>query len=220
MNKIWWKKIHNIFGISSSLFLVLLLVTGVLLNHPKKIQKDAVETIALDPKKSEKLYCGKKDGLYFSEDSGKNWNEVPMLYPPQEVRDIAFSPQDPKKIYVLEKWGKIIFSQDGGKIWDRIEIPFDAQSEGIELKKLSIGKKNEITVLTSHGWILSKNQGKNWDQTYLNKTKTPLYRLILTLHNGYFFGPAFVWVYDFSAIALLILIISGLILWNINRKIG
>ncbi|MBI2118832.1 MAG: PepSY domain-containing protein [Elusimicrobia bacterium] len=220
MNKIWWKKIHNIFGVSSALFLIMLLVTGVLLNHPKKIQGNILETIALDPKKSERIYCGKKEGLYFSENAGENWNEVSMLYPPQEVVDIVFSPQDSKKIYVLEKWGKIIFSLDGGKIWDRIELPFDAQSEGIELKKLSIGRKGEIALLTSHGWILSKDQGKKWNQTYFDKTKTPLMRLILTLHNGYFFGPAFVWVYDFSAVALLILIISGLILWNISRKVG
>ena len=220
MNKIWWKKIHNVLGILSALFLLILLITGILLNHPSSLHKGEVETIAADPSNSERLLSSRKEGLFYSLNGGKNWEEVSMLYPPEEVTDIIFSPENPKNIYVLEKWGRILASKDGGRIWETIQLPFDPQSQGIELKKLSVGEKEKLVILTSHGWISSEDNGKNWDESYLNKNKMPLYRLIMTLHNGYFFGPRFLWVYDFAAASLLILIVSGLVLWNIGRKIG
>lgn len=218
MNKIWWKKIHNWLGIASAIFLLVLLVTGILLNHPRwLINEEQNEVVVAHPAEPEKLFAGRRDGLFESMDGGKSWEEVPMLYPPQEVTDILFSPKNPKEIYLLEKWGKIFFSADGGKIWETFSPPFDPQKDGIELKKLSLGEKGNLLLFTSHGWLSTKDRGKNWDQTNFDKTKMPFYRLILTLHNGYFFGPAFVWLYDFSAIALFILIITGFILWKIGR---
>ncbi len=220
MNKIWWKNIHNVFGLGSSLFLLLLLVTGILLNHPNSLKKNVIETIAAHPANENKIFLSKKDGVYVSQDRGVSWEEIPMLFPPQEVTDIAFSPTHPEEIYLLERWGKIYNSKDGGKIWSSLSLPFDPQTEGIELKNISIGPNGILMVLTSHGWIQSKDNGKNWDESHLQKGTPPLYRLILTLHNGYFFSPAFVWVYDFAALALFILIVSGLYLWKIGRKSG
>lgn len=220
MNKIWWKNIHNVFGLGSSLFLLLLLVTGILLNHPNSLKKDAIETMAVHPSNENIIFLGKKDGVYLSQDQGKSWEEIHMLFPPQEVTDITFSHAHPQEIYLLERWGKIYKSNDGGKVWSSLSLPFDPQSEGIELKNISIGPNEALTVLTSHGWVRSINSGKNWDESHLKKGTPPPYRLILTLHNGYFFSPAFVWVYDFAALALFILIVSGLYLWKIGRKAG
>jgi len=220
MNKIWWKKIHNWLGVSSALFLLILLVTGILLNHPSIIKNNATLAMAADPINSKKIFSGRADGLYYTMDSGKSWEEVPMLYPPMEVVDITYSPRNPKQLYLLEKWGRIYSSKDGGKIWSTIHPPFDPQIEGIELKKLSIGAKGKLVLLTSHGWLSSMDGGLIWDESHFNKKSKPLYRIILTLHNGYFFGPSFVWLYDFAAIALLVLIGTGFILWNIGRKIG
>ncbi len=49
MNKIWWKKIHNVLGLSSALFLTVLLMTGILLNHPSVFNEKKEEVIELDP---------------------------------------------------------------------------------------------------------------------------------------------------------------------------
>lgn len=218
MGKSWWKKFHNWFGLSSAVFLVVLLATGILLNHPSLIQKEEIGAMAADPSNPQKIYLAKKDGLFLSQDSGKNWDEAPMLYPPQEATDIVFAPENINKIYLLEKWGRVLVSNDGGKIWDTLPLPFDPQAEGIELKQISPGKE-ALILLTSNGWLSSKDSGKNWDQSHFNPKQKSLHRLILTLHNGYFFGPKFVWVYDFSAAALLILIVTGIYLWKIGRTV-
>lgn len=216
--KLWWKRIHNWFGLSSAIFLVVLLVTGILLNHPDVMKDDSLEAVAVDPNQKDRMLVGKKDGLYVSEDSGKTWQEVPMLFPPQEVVDVQFSPIHAQQVYVLERWGRIYASLDGGKVWKNIRIPLDPQVEGIELKKISIGAQNQMVLLTSHGYLTSADGGETWDESFLDKKQQPVRRLIKTLHNGYFFGPRFVWLYDFSAIALLILIITGIYLWYIGRK--
>lgn len=218
MDKIWWKRAHNFLGLASALFLTMLLFTGILLNHSSFLEKGMLSVIAADPSDPAKIFSGKRDGLYRSIDSGKNWEEVPMLYPPQEIVDIVFSPHNPRQIYLLEKWGRIFKSCDGGKVWGVLPLPFDAQVQGIELKKLSVGTGEKLLLLTSNGWLSSSDEGKSWDETHFELNRKSLHRLVLTLHNGYFFGPAFVWVYDFSAAALFVLIVSGFILWKIGRS--
>ncbi len=218
MNKIIWKRVHNIFGMTGALFLLVLLVTGICLNHPSLFKEETIEVLAAHPKDTKKIYAGRKDGFYLSGDGGQSWEEVPMLYPPEEVADIAFAPMPSQGIYLLEKWGRLLFSRDGGRIWEQVKIPFDPQSDGVELKKISPGPGNNLFLLTSHGYLASKDSGMSWDESHLDKKRTPLPKLLKTLHNGYFFGPAFVWFYDFAAIALLILILTGALLWNISRK--
>ena len=216
MNKIWWKQIHNVLGLASGLFLTLLLVTGILLNHPSFLEKNEVRVVRSDPTDSKKLYQGRKDGLFVSLNGGETWEEVPMLYPPEEVVDIQVAGAG-KEIYVLEKWGRILGSMDGGKVWKSVPLSFDPPSEGIELKSISLSGDGTLVLATSHGWLKSSDRGGTWDQAHFNKAARPLHRLILTIHNGYFFGPKFVWVYDLSAVALLILIVSGIILWKAGR---
>ncbi len=214
MNKIFWKKIHNVLGLTSASFLLLLLATGILLNHPSWLKTNNPTVAAAHPQIVGKIYQGKKDGLFVSEDGGKTWEEVPMLRPPQNVAGIEFYENE---IYVIEKWGRLMGSSDGGKVWRNIEIPFDPQSLGIELKRFSRGAGGLLCLYTSHGWLDSADGGKTWDESHFHKDSRPLDRLILTIHNGYFFGPQFVWLYDFSAWALLILIVSGVILWKAGR---
>lgn len=218
MNKIGWKKIHNILGLSSALFLLLLLVSGVLLNHPGLLEKGEPAVMRANPRDNRQIYMGRKDGLYLSKDRGKNWDEVPMLYPPENIADIDVS-ADGQRVLVLEKWGRLLASLDGGKVWNNVKLPLDPQSEGIELKSVSAPGKGAVLVLTSHGWLETLDFGGTWDESRFNHKARPLHRLVLTIHNGYFFGPKFVWLYDFAAASLLILIVSGVILWKIGRTV-
>ena len=219
MNILIWKKIHTWAGLGSSIFLTVLLTTGLLLNHPGLIEKQTTDVLACDPYDPHVMFSGGKDGLYRSADDGRTWNEVPMLYPPQEIVDLVFSPARPHQVFVLERWGKIFRSDDGGRVWTTIALPFDPRIAGIELKKIAPGPVAKLALLTSHGWISSTDGGRSWDTAHFDPNAKPLRRTILLLHNGYFFGPKFVWVYDASAFALLALIITGFVLWKTGRKI-
>ena len=220
MNPVWWKRVHNLFGMASSLFLLLLLGTGILLNHPDKLKDDPILSLAADPSDPARMLAGKKDGLWRSSDAGNSWEEVPMLYPPRNVCSISFSAGDPKKVYALERWGRLYASLDGGRVWQTLELPFDAQADGVELEQVSAAAGGALALLTSHGWLSSADGGKTWQARDFDKSRRPLLRLVKTLHSGYFFGPSFVWAYDFAALALFILIVTGVILWNASRKIG
>lgn len=223
MNKTIWKKAHNLLGLASALFLVMLLVTGLMLNHPgwmRKQDAQKFEIVALDPAHPQKIFAAGRDALYVSENSGKDWQEVEMLYPPSETADIRFDPRDPSRIWLLERWGKLMVSEDGGKVWDLKTIPFDPQSKGVELRMISLGAPGRVAIVTSHGWIRSEDNGKSWDESQLRLDRPSLNRLVLSIHNGYFFGSRFVWLYDFSAVALLVLVISGFVLWQAGRSAG
>jgi hypothetical protein len=219
MNILFWKKIHNWAGLGSALFLTVLLATGILLNHPDRLERRTLDVLALDPHDPAVLFSGGKDGLSRSADGGKTWDELPMLYPPQEVSDLVFSPDRPHQLFALERWGRIFRSDDGGKIWTTTNLPFDPQVAGIELKKISPGPAGRLAVLTSHGWLSSDDLGQTWNTEHFDPDARPLRRTILLLHNGYFFGPKFVWIYDGSALALLALIVTGLILWKTGKKV-
>lgn len=219
MNVLFWKKVHNWAGLGASLFLLMLLVTGILLNHMDLLERKTTDVLACDPADPAVLFSGGKDGLYRSDDEGLTWHEVQMLYPPQEIVDLVFSPINPRQIFVLERWGKIYRSDDAGRIWTTIRPPFDPKLFGIELKKVSPGPGGRIALLTSHGWLLSTDGGSSWDTEHFNPDAKPLRRTVLLIHNGYFFGPKFVWVYDASALALLALIVTGFVLWKTGRKI-
>ena len=220
MNVIWWKKIHNILGIASAFFLTILLVTGICLNHPARFERKDMEAIALDPSDTSRIFSGGKDGLSVSKDGGAQWEEVPMLFPPQDVVDLVFASKDPRRIYALEKWGRLYVSHDGGKVWTALALPFDPQLTGVELKRIVPGAGGDLALLTSRGWLRSGDGGKTWDPSHFIPGRRSAMETIKALHNGYFFSPQFVWVYDASAAALLILIVTGFVLWKTGRKIG
>ncbi|QOP45249.1 PepSY-associated TM helix domain-containing protein [Sulfurimonas paralvinellae] len=45
-----------------------------------------------------------------------------------------------------------------------------------------------------------------------------LYTLLLTLHDGTFFSSWWIWVNDFAAISLILLVITGIIRWNQRKR--
>ena len=90
----------------------------------------------------------------------------------------------------------------------------------MELRSVSVGANGEVAVNTSHGWTMSKDTGKTWDDSRLQMEHPSIHRLVLSIHNGYFFGPRFVWLYDFAAAALLVLIVTGFVLWKQGRSVG
>ena len=217
--RLWVKNLHNWMGLGSAVFLALLLVTGVMLNHPLKMigGADAQRfSVAADPSSPQRLYRGTWSLLERSEDGGKTWEEVPMAFPAMEVVDIAFHPKKTKTIYVLQRWHGPLMSEDGGVVWEPVPMSFDPQAAGVELIGLAVSADGSLFLETSAGLLKRAAGADQWQPVDFDLQKKNWMRVVKTLHNGHFFGEWFVKVYDVTAAVLLILIITGIVLWRMK----
>ncbi|MGA1197428.1 MAG: hypothetical protein ACO36I_13125, partial [Candidatus Latescibacterota bacterium] len=118
------RKLHRYIGVGTLIFVVLLALSGFLLNHPSLLGAPSEPTLsfAVDPLDPQHLYRGTRSGLYASDDGGQSWYEVPMLFAAERAVDITFAPDNPDHIYVaLEDLG-LIRSTDGGIVWEQIPL--------------------------------------------------------------------------------------------------
>lgn len=213
------KNVHNLLGLASAAFLGILLLTGIALNHPGAwIPGAASERLSLeaDPARPGRLYRGTASALERSEDGGRTWEEVPMAFPALEVMDMAFHPRSPDMVYALQRWHGPLLSRDGGTVWEPVALSFDPQAAGIELKGLSVSNGGVLYLETSAGLLRRPAEGAAWEPVDFDTGRRNWSRIVRTLHNGHFFGEGFVKVYDAAALALLVLIISGIVLWRLK----
>jgi uncharacterized iron-regulated membrane protein len=221
------KNVHNWLGLASALFLLALLVTGIALNHPGAlIPGSQAERLALaaDPSDPRTLYRGTASALERSTDGGATWEEVPMLFPASEVVDIAFHPRDARVVAVLQRWQGPLLSADGGAVWEPVALDFDPQATGIELVSLAISGDGALWLETSAGLlrasrpVSSPGERAAWEPVDFDPARKNWLRIVRTFHNGHFFGPWFVKLYDASAVALLLLILTGVVLCRVKSS--
>jgi hypothetical protein len=212
----FFRKLHRYIGIGALTFLSILAISGFLLNHPSLLGAPSERTLsfAVDPLDSQHLYRGTRSALYSSEDGGKSWIEVRMLFAAERAVDIAYAPDNPDHIYVaLEDLG-LIRSTDGGIVWGRVPLGFVPLAEGIRVQRIGMGSTQNLNLWTSGGLLTSADSGKTW--TSVGQPLKPgrdLYTLMHQIHTGYLFATWFVYLYDAAAWGLIGLSISGLIIW-------
>lgn len=211
-----YRKLHRYFGVGTLVFLVMLALSGFLLNHPSLLGAPSERTLsfAVDPLDTQHLYRGTRSGLYASDDGGQSWYEVPMLFAAERAVDITFAPDNPDHIYVaLEDLG-LIRSTDGGIVWEQIPLGFVPLSKGVRLQRIGIGANKSLYLWTSGGLISSRDGGTTWASVGTPfQPGNDLYTLIHQIHTGYFFADWFVYLYDIAAWGLIILSFSGIIIW-------
>jgi len=210
------RKLHRYIGVGVLIFLVVLALSGFLLNHPALLGAPSERTLsfAVDPLDAQHLYRGTRTGLYASDDGGKSWYEVPMLFAAERAVDISFAPDNPEHIYVaLEDLG-LIRSTDGGIVWEQIPLGFMPLAEGVRLQRIGVGTQSQLHLWTSGGLLTSPDGGTTWSM--VGTTFNPgndLYTIIHQIHTGYFFADWFVYLYDITAWGVVILSISGIVIW-------
>lgn len=211
-----YRKGHRYVGIGTLAFLLMLALSGFLLNHPSLLGAPSERTLsfAVDPLDAQHLYRGTRSGLYASDDGGQSWYEVPMLFAAERAIDITFAPDNPEHIYVaLEDLG-LIRSTDGGIVWEQVPIGFMPLAEGVRLQRIGIGAKGQLHLWTSGGLISSPDGGTTWASVGTSSQPgNDLYTLVHQIHTGYFFADWFVYVYDLTAWGLILLSFSGLFIW-------
>jgi photosystem II stability/assembly factor-like uncharacterized protein len=121
-----------------------------------------IRTLIQHPAQPNLLAVGTEDnGVFISEDHGKNWQQKINGLTTKTVYALAFAPQDPSIIYAGTFRGGIFKSTDKGNSWM-------AANNGLrilDLHALLVDPKNKNTVYAgtlNDGIWLSNDGGENW----------------------------------------------------------
>jgi hypothetical protein len=234
------RKSHRWIGIIACVFLLVVSLTAIALNHRNlwlawtlpsvaelKSSADAVRfqlsearAWAVDPFLSGHLMASSEKQLFESFDQGKTWQEVKLFIPAEHVVSIAYSPKTPEKLWVALRDIGVFYSEDNGIIWEEVvDLPPDPVA-GEPLKQVRVGHADDLYVQTTLGLYYLSSATRQW-QSFVSTqaaSRLDMQALIWELHTGKFFGPWGVYLYDAVSLALIFLSLSGLVL--ARRKVA
>lgn len=231
---------HRYIGLSAALFVVVLSVTGLALNHTEPLGMDSthVQSESLlnwygihapDELNSfsadSVLYTGVKELVF------RNSSLLPDVTPPL-IGTIAY--QD--FIIIASRDQLTLLNKDG----QLIENIGSAGGVPAGMKAIGTTTDGTIAIKAAHGYYLTDESFLKWsetdtvDATWSVESDTPpgltqalqaeyrgkglpLERVVLDLHSGRILGNAGVLLVDAAAILFLLLAISGIWLWGRRR---
>jgi len=124
-----------------------------------------IKQIILDPNNPEKIYLARTNGLYVSNDGGKNFSCI-FGTPPGGISSIAISPANSNVILFTGAMG-IVKSSDGGKTW---RITVNGDSIGSAISYITFGdprKPKEVFAGSMYdGLLASYDEGETWKSLY------------------------------------------------------
>lgn len=214
------RKWHRVSGLFAAVFIFNLAITGIILNHPNLFRFGKSDTLfphkithtLSHPSAPSTLWIGTEQGLYVSHDSGNTTQKVTLRYPDFPVTDIFIDPAAPKQLYVTFKNHLVVHSKNGGRTWSRIQLPETLESV------YSISKDAKGLLLTSDNGIFRLHNDSLTDVLRTGRNAQFLHT-IRALHSGYIFAPFLIWFHDITAIILILLIVSGLVIYiRIKRR--
>lgn len=210
--------VHRHLGKALALGVLVLAVTGFLLKHPTWLDSRSGETlcVAIDPLDSTRWLRGTRWGVELSKDNGRSWAEVPMLAAPENVVCITFSPVDPNIVYALGKL-ELVVSKSGGRIWGPVELPESVNTGSSFAGELSVSKDGVLLLHAENG-IWAGDESGNWLQAVVVENGESFHDLVLQLHTGRFAGDFGPLLYDLITVLLIVLTVSGTMLYKRKRK--
>jgi len=212
--KVGLKNWHRWLGLVSAVFLMVVSVTGFLLQHPEWLGSSETPPAALaaDPDDSDRWLRGTRWGVEESTDDGATWRELPMLAPPENVHRIHFDPADDGRVFALGSGG-LITSADGGRVWEEIRFSSEALPMGVALVDVAAAG-GTWRVLVEDGVLVSRDEGTTWSRegAPVGTDKRNWRELVHHLHTGHVFGTMGRRVAEFSALAVIFLTLSGLVM--------
>lgn len=205
---------HRWLGVGAALFVILAALTGFLLAHPEWLGEGPVAPLAVaaDPSETGRLLRGTRWGVEESLDAGRSWRELPMLAPPSDVGRIHFDPLNPTRVFALGP-RTLVTSADGGRVWEEVRFPPEVLGLGQDLRDVATGPDGTWLVLSSAGLLVSPDEGDTWRVADPAATGTDLRRLVHDLHTGHAFGTLGRRVAEGTALVLVFLTVSGLIVF-------
>jgi photosystem II stability/assembly factor-like uncharacterized protein len=123
-----------------------------------------IQTIAIDPNESNKLYIGSvENGIYRSSDFGLNWRHLDSEVLERTQRVIRIRPDNSDIIYSATANG-IFRSDDGGINWHRLNLQIS------ECRTLEIHSENPSIIITGSAgsFYRSYDGGNSWEDFYVD----------------------------------------------------
>lgn len=227
---------HRYLGISAAFFIVILSISGLLLNHSSELQlvtKPVTNNWLLN------WYGIKSPEKIPAYSAGNNWVSQweKQLYLNQHklgtFNSTLLGIVELEEMLVIAVIGQLILVTTDGEI---IEVMDQSNGVPAGIKQISRNAAGELIVNAAHAYYRADVDLLNWQATdvqaikWVEKNTLPQHlkeqinqqfrqhsinheRLLLDIHSGRIFGEKGIYVMDAAAIILLLLSLSGSFLW-------
>jgi uncharacterized iron-regulated membrane protein len=211
---------HHGLGLLAAFGAVLLIVTGLALQHPSWWGRSAEPptVAAADPGAEGRLLRAAPFLLEESLDGGATWRDLPAMLAPAHPVALVFAPASVGTVWLLGGL-ELAVSSDGGRVWSAVDLPLQVTRDNPALD-LAVTPAGEPLVVSRTGaW---HRRGDTWVEAWSapaqrgDGIRTWLHRL----HTGRW-GPAWVVrLYDLGAFVGLLVVVTGLVLVRRRRRRG
>lgn len=134
---------------------------GVTWKEAKELRKASIHSMAQSPKNPNLLLVGTTEGIWKSENSGEDWEEIKSAtMPTTTVGSLAIDPRDDNTIYA-GTWWRAYKTTDGGKNWRLIK---NGMIDDSDVFAITIDSRNNDHIIASacSGIYESFNKGELW----------------------------------------------------------
>ncbi len=233
----WLRIWHRRLGLTAAAFVLLLSVTGLLLNHASRLD--------LDNTNIENRWILDWYGIVGVDETARafdvgdmtiSWagrwlflDEKPLIGGVSELRGAVTLDQ----LIILATAREVLLFTKEGELVERflpVEFGGDIEAIGVSGEHLMVKAGERLFSSNSEvsSWrpVEGGNAAVSWSlnaaipadlvpamNAHLRGEGLPLYRIVLDLHSGNFFGNLGAWVMDGAAVLLLILSVSGIWIW-------
>ena len=231
---------HRYMGISTAVFVIILTVTGLLLNHTDELKLDAnyvQSDVLLDwygITAPQGLVSYKAGSTQITAVNDRIfWDSKPLLHISAPLAGVqAFD-----DMVVIVAAGKLSLYTREGELIEKLDnatgVPIDILAIGISSGGLlSVKTARDIYLADANllEWVRADNPEVRWSTTQTTNpvlqrslqkayrgTGLTMERIMLDLHSGRILGRAGVYIMDAAAIGFLLLAASGIWLWLRRR---
>lgn len=225
---------HARVGVFAALFLILLVFTGLALNHEDALKLDKMEISSPWLMRWYGIHVDVPTQGYLLGHEFLSWYGDKWVWGTKVLngRGQPVGAIEISGIAYIATASQLYMFQQDGQLLDKVE---KLSLPGYPI--ISVGKTGESVVLKTADGAFASGDGLNWEKTSADQTVwvslialpdkamqqqsrllapgLPAQRILLDLHSGRLFGQYGPWVMDFVALALLTLGMSGVwIYWR------
>ena len=206
----WFRTTHAWVGILATLFILILAITGLGLNHPSVLKQSPHNDNPFQnhPKKifqlsdNKTLLLSSHSGVYQSVDQGKTLEKVSVPIPARNIVSLA---ESKKKIFLATASGLIVERKKDTHTWTRLLSP-----RGYDLHSIA-WVSDTLLASTNEGLFAYKND--YWTQVQKNNSPLNIHTIIKALHTGYNPFSWIKWINSLATLGLIFLSLSGIYLF-------